>query len=133
MSDKPSTIEVSLSELIQIHRDRLHMSQLDLAMAAGVSRNYISLIECGNTESVSLGVMRNICRALGLKLQIGFDNGGVAVEHGHAADSIPEGFEDEYFDSLLDSDRACACGIDKLREWTVDSEGKCVECHPPRR
>ena len=73
MSDEKSNIEVSLSELIGIHRDRLHLSQTELAKAAGVSRNYISLIERGHTENVSLGVLSSICQTLGLKLQIVFD------------------------------------------------------------
>ena len=74
MSDAKSNIEVSLSELIGIHRDRLNLSQAELANAAGVSRNYISLIERGHTENISLGVLRSICQTLGLKLQIVFDD-----------------------------------------------------------
>ena len=74
MSDKQSVIEVSLSELIAIHRDRLHLSQSELAESAGVSRNYISLIERGYTENVSYGVLERICSRLGLGISITFNS-----------------------------------------------------------
>jgi len=74
MSDVPTTIEVSLPELIAIYRDRLHLSQSELARVAGVSRNYISLIERGNIENVSHGVLQKICFQLGLKIQVVYED-----------------------------------------------------------
>ena len=73
MSEQLNNIEVSLSELIAIHRDRLHLSQSELAKAAGVSRNYISLIERGHVENVSYKVLQRICHKLGLKMQVVYD------------------------------------------------------------
>ena len=74
MSDVPTTIEVSLPELIVIHRDRLHLSQSELAKVAGVSRNYISLIERGKTDNVSYKVLQKVCARLGLKIKVEYDN-----------------------------------------------------------
>ena len=70
MSDKNGVIEITLSEMIAIHRDRLKMSQADLAKTAGVSRNYISQIERGKIENVSYKVLSNICSVLGLAMKI---------------------------------------------------------------
>lgn len=78
MSDKQNVIEVSLSELIAIHRDRLHLSQSELAQAAGISRNYISLIERGHTENISYGVLKRICSKLGLNVSITFNPDEIA-------------------------------------------------------
>lgn len=85
MSDKPSEINISLSELIGIHRDRLHISQSELARRVGISRNYISLIERGHIENVSLKVLYLICHHLGLNVKIYYDeelasNGVVSSE-----------------------------------------------------
>src|SRR5690242_21172870 len=49
-----SHVPVTLGEMVGIHRDRLHISQGELAKDVGVSRNYISLIERGHGENVSL-------------------------------------------------------------------------------
>lgn len=68
------TIKASLSELIVFHRRGLHLSQAELAKDVGVSRNYISLIERGNTESVSYKVLKKICFRLGLKIEVTFDH-----------------------------------------------------------
>jgi Predicted transcriptional regulators len=66
-------IDISLSELISIHRTRLHLNQSELAKVAGVSRNYISLIERGHIENVSLGVLKRICDKLGLKVEVSYE------------------------------------------------------------
>lgn len=68
MSDKVSYVSVTLGEMVGIHRDRLHISQGELAKRAGVSRNYISLIECGQGENVSFKVLQKICAVLGVEI-----------------------------------------------------------------
>jgi DNA-binding Xre family transcriptional regulator len=73
MSDKPYKLNITLSELIGIHRDRLHMSQTELARLSGVSRNYISLIERGRAENISLKTLYKICYHLGLNIEIFYD------------------------------------------------------------
>jgi transcriptional regulator with XRE-family HTH domain len=58
----------TLSEMILVARKRMHLSQTELAKAAGISRNYVSFIERGNIEHVSLGVLKKICDELGIRL-----------------------------------------------------------------
>lgn len=72
MTNRPIDIEIEipLSKLIRIGRDRLHLSQSELAKAAGVSRNYISLIERGSVDNVTLKVLRRIFVKLGLTMKI---------------------------------------------------------------
>lgn len=65
-------IDLSLSELIVTQRKRLRLSQSDLAESAGVSRNYVSMIERGHIENVSYGVLSSICNRLGLVIQIAY-------------------------------------------------------------
>ena len=68
--NKNENIEISLSELISIHRYRLGLSQSELAKAAGVSRNYISRIERGYIDNVSYKILQKICAKLGLTMEI---------------------------------------------------------------
>ena len=70
MSNQESEIVVSIGELIAIHRDRLHMTQGDLANAAKVSRNYISLLERGGGKHVSIDVLGRIFNILDLEIKI---------------------------------------------------------------
>lgn len=65
-------MEISLPEMIVIHRKRLHLSQSELAKRAGVSRNYISLMECGHVENVTLNVLQSVCRELGFEIKFDF-------------------------------------------------------------
>jgi len=48
----------------------MKMSQQDLALQSGISRNYVSMIERGDYHRVSLYVLGNICNALGLRIKI---------------------------------------------------------------
>lgn len=73
MSNTTGVVEVSLSELISIHRNRLRLSQSELAKDVGISRNYVSLIERGFYDHLSYGLLRKICFRLGMKITIGFD------------------------------------------------------------
>ena len=73
MSNTTSVVEVSLSELISIHRNRLRLSQSELAKDVGISRNYVSLIERGFNDHLSYSILRKICFRLGMKITIGFD------------------------------------------------------------
>lgn len=77
-----------LPELIQLHRNRLKLSQQELADKVGVSRNYISLIERGQTDNVSFGIMRDIFSVLGFTLVILSNDGNGAVEHSFAPDGL---------------------------------------------
>lgn len=70
ISGSQATDSISWSELIAIHRDRLHISQAELARLVGVSRNYISLIERGHIENVSLKVITGIFNKLGMALRV---------------------------------------------------------------
>ena len=62
--------EFTVSDCIMIKRKRLKLSQSDLAAAVHVSRNYISLIERGQYDNVSIKVMRAICKELDLEMQV---------------------------------------------------------------
>jgi transcriptional regulator with XRE-family HTH domain len=53
-----------------LRRKELRMSQAELASASGVSRNYISQIERGNIDNVSIGVFFKICFALRMNMSV---------------------------------------------------------------
>lgn len=48
------------------HRKNLGLSQNALAEQAGISRNYVSLIERGEARNVSVSVLNNLANALGI-------------------------------------------------------------------
>lgn len=59
----------TIAETIYLSRHRKRISQAVLAIAAGCSRNYISLIERGEVEP-SIEILRKIAAALGLALNV---------------------------------------------------------------
>ena len=59
-----------IAEIIFVYRRRKRINQSELAKAANVSRNYISMIERGKIENVSLRVLINIFSALDLAIEI---------------------------------------------------------------
>jgi transcriptional regulator with XRE-family HTH domain len=59
------TPEAALGQVLREERMRRHLSQEQLAQAAGYSRNYISLIELG-TSSASVGALFRLARCLDL-------------------------------------------------------------------
>lgn len=117
MSDKPGhEINVSLSELIGIHRDRLHISQSELARRVGISRNYVSLIERGHIENVSLKVLYRICHHLGLNVKIYYDgelaSNDVAPSEGNLTMRETDGAVctcEEFVQSVFDPRRCAVC------------------------
>lgn len=62
--------DFTLSECMVIKRKRIGLSQSDLAAACDVSRNYISMIERGFIDNVSVKVLRTICKELDLEIQV---------------------------------------------------------------
>ena len=62
--------ELTFSECIAIKRKRARLSQSDLASVVGVSRNYVSQIERGHIENVSVKILREICQELDLEIQV---------------------------------------------------------------
>lgn len=49
------------------HRRLAHLSQQQLGDLAGISRNYVSIIERGNASGISVEVIGNLAKALGLE------------------------------------------------------------------
>ncbi len=54
-----------LGRQVQAKRKEIEMSQTELAEFAGVSRNYISLIERGEAKNISMRVINQLAVALG--------------------------------------------------------------------
>lgn len=63
-------IGLTLSEMIVINRKRLGMTQAELAEAVGISRNYVSTMERGYMEQVSLKTLSAVLVQLGLEMHI---------------------------------------------------------------
>ena len=63
---------VTFGETLRIYRSRVGISQQELADKAGVSRNYISLIERDMASNLSLGVLIRVAEAANTKLDISF-------------------------------------------------------------
>lgn len=55
-----------LAEQVFNHRRALGISQSELADRAGISRNYVSLIERGEASNLSLNVLHSLATALGV-------------------------------------------------------------------
>lgn len=70
--------EFTISDCIMIKRKRLKLSQTDLAAAVNVSRNYISMIERGFYDNVSIKVLRDICKELDLEMYV-VNNDGIGT------------------------------------------------------
>jgi len=73
-----------IAEMIFVRRRRKGMSQSELAESVNVSRNYISMIERGQIQNVSLKVIFNICRTLDMDLVFtdkAFCECGTSIEH----------------------------------------------------
>jgi len=60
---------MKLSEIIFLERHRKRLSQTELGKRAGISRNYVSLIE-GDAATPSLAVLERLALALDLTLHI---------------------------------------------------------------
>ena len=57
---------LTFSEQIKLQRQRLNISQDDLAKSAGVSRNYISMLERGYVDGMTVRVLSSVCDALNM-------------------------------------------------------------------
>ncbi len=66
-----------LSRQVQARRKEKGISQTELAEFAGISRNYISLIERGEAKNISIKVINHLAIALGTSL--GELTGGISV------------------------------------------------------
>lgn len=55
---------------VLISRRDGNLSQEQLAKIAGVSRNYISMIERGEAENVSIEIIRKLAEGLGVKIEV---------------------------------------------------------------
>lgn len=64
-----SAVNLTVYERIYMERHRKHMSQSELGAIAGVSRNYISMIERGEADP-TIGVLETLMNALGLEMVI---------------------------------------------------------------
>jgi transcriptional regulator with XRE-family HTH domain len=61
---------ISLKDFVLLQRRKRGLTQRDLATLAGVSRNYISLIECGDADGVTLKTAASVLSALGYRFEI---------------------------------------------------------------
>jgi len=73
-----------IAEMIFVRRRRKGISQSELAKVASVSRNYISMIERGQMQNVSLKVIFSICSALDLDLVFSDISQLMCAECGHS-------------------------------------------------
>lgn len=54
-----------LGRQVQMRRKKLELTQGELAEQAGISRNYVSLIERGEARNVSVNVLHDLATVLG--------------------------------------------------------------------
>lgn len=64
------SIHEHLGKAIATQRDRLKMTQGQVADLAGVHRNTISKLEAGNGKECTLALCDRICSAVGLELAV---------------------------------------------------------------
>lgn len=90
-----------LGKRIEERRDRLDMTQRDLAEASDITVNYVKAIESGR-QYPGLGVLASICKAL-------------RVQPGQLLDSKPEPMNSPPIDSLVTYLRARRCTDEDVR------------------
>ena len=66
-------MDFQLGQQVRCRREKLAISQEKLARQAGLSRNYISLIERGRARNVSMRIISRIALALGTEPREFFD------------------------------------------------------------
>ena len=59
------TVEL-LGEQVRAHRAIWRITQTEMAERAGISRNYLSLIESGKIANISLGILSSLQDAMAL-------------------------------------------------------------------
>ena len=69
----PHPLTTEFGRIVRDHREAVGISQEELAERTGVSRNYIGMIERGETNP-TLIVMNDLARALGTTLQSLIEN-----------------------------------------------------------
>jgi len=79
MAQGQSTVfmNASIAEIVAAVRKRRGMTQADLAKKAGISRNYVSMIERGH-QDIKLSTLDDVIEALGLKMEIKITEKGEA-------------------------------------------------------
>ncbi len=75
--------------VVRAVRQHEHLRQVDLAIRAGVSQRWVSQVELGRLEHVSLPVLERICTALAIdvRLDVRWRGGELdrLIDHDHAA------------------------------------------------
>ena len=64
-----ASMQISIGKTIMLYRKNKNWSQSDLGEAAGISRNYVSMIECDDAN-VTIGTLEAVCAVLGISLSI---------------------------------------------------------------
>lgn len=102
-------MEISFGKTIALYRKNKNWSQSDLGKAAGISRNFVSMIE-RDEANVTIGTLSAVCAALGIEMSIVM--GGLKSRlTPHAADG--SGCDEIYHDFLAqweDSNFCDLCG-----------------------
>ena len=63
---------MTIGETVKFLRNRLNISQDELAKKSSCSRNYISLIERDKADNISIKLLHEIFDNLGIKMEINF-------------------------------------------------------------
>src|SRR5262245_41502920 len=72
--------DLAIGRAVRAVRIRRQLRQVDLAEAAGVSRQTVSRIELGQLDSMQLETLRGVCAAVGLRLVFEVRGHGTDVE-----------------------------------------------------
>lgn len=62
-------MKISIGKTIMLYRKNKNWSQSDLGEAAGISRNYVSMIE-RDDANVTIGTLEAVCAVLGISVSI---------------------------------------------------------------
>lgn len=73
-SPRPSARRVRLGETLRGLREQRNLSQEGLAQAAGISRNFVGMLERGE-RTATIETLENVCEALQVSPAIVFESG----------------------------------------------------------
>ncbi len=107
----------ALAALVRARRERLHLTQDELAKRVGVSRSEISEIEAGRVKHPRAGVFARLGKVLGLPGAVLLAALGYAASE---AAGVPGGLELEEADELLVLGSLFAQMTEVERRWLRD-------------
>jgi transcriptional regulator with XRE-family HTH domain len=100
--------DIRIGVFIRLWRERGGRRQIEIARAAGVSRQCVSLLECGHVDSLTVHTARSIAAAVGIDLPFAPRGRGVQLDrlideaHSSMVDLVVKGLATEGWEAMVE-------------------------------